>query len=119
MNRPASGLTVVFCGKLSGKPGPKSAAWRMPWQKSGADDGGENPRFFSAGPRTEHKGSRRRLRFSRPCDDGADRWSGVVCREIIIPFLARRLFPDVLCLSSGCAGRSGAVTGVVSLAARG
>lgn len=56
---------------------------------------------------------------SRPCDDGADRWSGVVCREIIIPFLARRLFPDVLCLSSGCAGRSGAVTGVVSLAARG
>ncbi|EGW4751013.1 conjugal transfer protein TraK, partial [Salmonella enterica subsp. enterica serovar 4,[5],12:i:-] len=27
--------------------------------------------------------------------------------------------PDVLCLSSGCAGRSGAVTGVVSLAARG
>lgn len=41
------------------------------------------------------------------------------CREIITPFLARRLFPDVLCLSSGCAGRSGAVTGVVSLAARG
>lgn len=53
------------------------------------------------------------------CDDGADRWSGVVCRKIITPFLARRLFPDVLCLSSGCAGRSGAVTGVVSLAARG
>ncbi|EGA7086762.1 conjugal transfer protein TraK, partial [Shigella flexneri] len=26
---------------------------------------------------------------------------------------------DVLCMSSGCAGRSGAVTGVVSLAARG
>lgn len=25
----------------------KSAAWRMPWQKSGNDDdGGENPRFF-------------------------------------------------------------------------
>lgn len=70
MNRPASGLTVVFCGKLSGKPGPKSAAWRMPWQKSGADDGGENPRFFSAGPRTEHKGSRRRLRFTRPCRHG-------------------------------------------------
>lgn len=44
---------------------------------------------------------------------------GVLCREIITPFLARRLFPDVLCLSSGCAGRSGAVTGVVSLAARG
>ncbi len=44
MNRPASGLTVVFCGKLSGKPGPKSAAWRMPWQKSGNDDtGGVNP----------------------------------------------------------------------------
>ena len=52
------------------KPGPKSAAWRMPWQKSGADDGGENPRFFSAGPRTEHKGSRRRLRFTRPCRHG-------------------------------------------------
>ena len=42
----------------------------MPWQKSGADDGGENPRFFSAGPRTEHKGSRRRLRFTRPCRHG-------------------------------------------------
>ncbi|EFN5703225.1 conjugal transfer protein TraK, partial [Escherichia coli] len=28
-------------------------------------------------------------------------------------------FPDVLCLSSGCAGRSSTVTGVVSLAARG
>lgn len=55
----------------------------------------------------------------RPCDDGADRWSGVACRKIITPFLARRFFPDVLCLSSGCAGRSGAVTGVVSLAARG
>lgn len=27
------------------------------------DDGGENPRLFPAGPRTEHKGSRRRLRF--------------------------------------------------------
>ncbi|EED0982935.1 DUF1472 domain-containing protein, partial [Escherichia coli] len=39
----------------------------MPWQKSGADDGGENPRLFPAGPRTEHKGSRRRLRFTRPC----------------------------------------------------
>lgn len=45
----------------------KSVAWRMPWQKSGADDGGENPRLFPAGPRTEHKGSRRRLRFTRPC----------------------------------------------------
>lgn len=53
------------------------------------------------------------------CDDGADRWSGVVYRKIITPFLARRFFPDVLCLSSGCAGRSGTVTGVVSLAARG
>lgn len=50
MNRPAGGLTVVFCGRWSGKPGPKSAAWRMPWQKSGADDGGENPRLFPAGP---------------------------------------------------------------------
>ena len=29
----------------------KSAAWRMPWQKSGNDDdGGENPRLFPAGP---------------------------------------------------------------------
>ena len=47
MNRPAGGLTVVFCGRWSGKPGPKSAAWRMPWQKSGADDdGGEIPAFF-------------------------------------------------------------------------
>ncbi len=59
MNRPAGGLTVVFCGKLSGKPGPKSAAWRMPWQKSGNDDvGGVNPRLFPAGPRTELKESR-------------------------------------------------------------
>ncbi len=32
MNRPAAGLTVVFCGRWSGKPGPKSAAWRMPRQ---------------------------------------------------------------------------------------
>ncbi|HAU8803258.1 TPA: DUF1472 domain-containing protein, partial [Escherichia coli] len=40
----------------------------MPWQKSGNDDtGGVNPRLFPAGPRTEHKGSRRRLRFTRPC----------------------------------------------------
>lgn len=60
-----------------------------------------------------------RMQDGRPCDDGADCWPGVLCREIITPFLARRLFPDVLCLSSGCAGRSGAVTGVVSLAARG
>ncbi|GHK90278.1 hypothetical protein ECZU17_62150 [Escherichia coli] len=27
---PAGGLTVVFCGRWSGKPGPKFAAWRMP-----------------------------------------------------------------------------------------
>ncbi|EFL6229981.1 DUF1472 domain-containing protein [Escherichia coli] len=67
MNRPAAGLTGVFCGRWSGKHEPKSAAWRMPWQKSGADDGGENPRFFPAGFRKEHKGSRRRLRFTRPC----------------------------------------------------
>ncbi|EFA7689202.1 DUF1472 domain-containing protein, partial [Escherichia coli] len=31
----------------------------MPWQKSGNDDDG--------GPRTEHKGNRRQLRFTRPC----------------------------------------------------
>ncbi|EKG0944724.1 hypothetical protein O1O44_005062, partial [Shigella dysenteriae] len=40
MNRPAGGLTVVFCGRWSGKAGLKSAAWRMPSQKSGADDAG-------------------------------------------------------------------------------
>lgn len=62
---------------------------------------------------------RSEIQDGRPCDDGADRWSGVVCRKIITPFLARGFFPDVLCLSSVCAGRSGAVTGVVSLAARG
>ncbi len=28
---------------------------------------GKNLRLFPAGPRTEHKGSRRRLRFTRPC----------------------------------------------------
>ncbi len=54
--------------EVVGKPGSKSAAWRMPWQKSGNDDtGGVNPRLFPAGSRTEHKGSRRRLRFTRPC----------------------------------------------------
>lgn len=47
------------------------------------------------------------------CDDGADRWSGVACRKIITPFLARRFFPDVLWLSSGCAGHSGVVTGMI------
>ncbi len=62
---PAGGLTVVFCGRWSGKPGPKSAAWRMPG-KIRADDGGENP-AFSCRSRTEHKGRRRRLRFTRPC----------------------------------------------------
>ncbi|EBA5159724.1 DUF1472 domain-containing protein [Salmonella enterica] len=40
----------------------------MPWQKSGNDDaGGEKSPPFPAGPRTEHKGSRCRLRFTRPC----------------------------------------------------
>ncbi len=38
MNRPAAGLTVVFCGRWSGKPGPKSAAWRMP---------GKNPEMMT------------------------------------------------------------------------
>lgn len=56
---------------------------------------------------------------SRSCDDGADRWSGVVCRKIITPFLARGFFPGILRLSSGCAGRSGAVMGVVSLTVTG
>ncbi len=57
--------------EFSWRHGMKSAAWRMPWQKSGNDDdGGENPRLFPAGPRTEHKGSRRRLRFTRPCGHG-------------------------------------------------
>ena len=57
--------------EFSWRHGMKSAAWRMPWQKSGNDDdGGENPRLFPAGPRTEHKGSRRRLRFTRPCRHG-------------------------------------------------
>ncbi len=49
----------------------------------------------------------------RSCDDGADRWSGVVCRKIITPFLARGFFPGILRLSSGCAGRSGVVTGMI------
>lgn len=50
---------------------------------------------------------------SRPCDDGADCWSGVLYREITTPFLVRGFFPDVLCLSSYCAGRSGCVTGMM------
>lgn len=49
----------------------------------------------------------------RPCDDGADCWSGVLYREITTPFLVRGFFPDVLCLSSYCAGRSGCVTGMM------
>lgn len=49
----------------------------------------------------------------RSCNDGADRWSGVVCRKIITPFLARGFFPGILRLSSGCAGRSGVVTGMI------
>ena len=33
--------------EFSWRHGMKSAAWRMPWQKSGNDDdGGENPAFF-------------------------------------------------------------------------
>ena len=37
--------------EFSWRHGMKSAAWRMPWQKSGNDDdGGENPRLFPAGP---------------------------------------------------------------------
>ncbi len=34
-------------------------------------------------------------------------------REITTPFLVRGFFPDVLCLSSYCAGRSGCVTGMM------
>lgn len=46
----------VFCGRWSGKPGTKSAAWRMPWQKSGNDDaGGEKSPPFPVGPRKEQK----------------------------------------------------------------
>lgn len=53
---PRAGLTVVFCGRWSGKPGTKSAAWRMPWQKSGNDDaGGEKSPPFPVGPRKEQK----------------------------------------------------------------
>ena len=43
----------------------------------------------------------------------------VSCAGKSLPVSGPGIFPDVLCLSSGCAGRSGAVTGVVSLAARG
>lgn len=43
----------------------------------------------------------------------------VSCAGNHYPVSGPEIFPDVLCLSSGCAGRSGAVTGVVSLAARG
>ena len=68
--------------EFSWRHGMKSAAWRMPWQKSGNDDdGGENPRLFPAGPRTEHKGSRRRLRFTRRVVCG-------LCRASILAGLA-------------------------------
>ncbi len=50
-NRPVAGLTGIFCGRLFWKPGVKSAAWRMHWQKSGNDDaGGKNLRLFQPVP---------------------------------------------------------------------
>ncbi|EFP4243747.1 TPA: hypothetical protein J9599_003883, partial [Escherichia coli] len=56
MNRPVAGLTGIFCGRWSWKPGLKSAAWRMHWRKSGNDDaGGEKSPPFPAGPRKEQK----------------------------------------------------------------
>ncbi len=74
--------------EFSWRHGMKSAAWRMPWQKSGNDDdGGENPRLFPAGPRTEHKGSRRRLRFTRPC--GAWPCGGQLCGRRVVCGLCR------------------------------
>ncbi|MXF19023.1 DUF1472 domain-containing protein, partial [Escherichia coli] len=58
-----------------------------------ADDGGENPRFFSAGPRTEHKGSRRRLRFTRPCGawpcGGSVMWTSSRVRAVPCLHLSR------------------------------
>ena len=51
MNRPVAGLTGIFCGRWSWKPGLKSVAWRMHWRKSGNDDaGGENLRLFQPVP---------------------------------------------------------------------
>ncbi|EER5660875.1 DUF1472 domain-containing protein [Escherichia coli] len=66
----------------------------MPWQKSGNDDdGGENPRLFPAGPRTEHKGSRRRLRFTRPCGawpcGGSVMWTSSRVRAVPCLHLSR------------------------------
>ena len=56
MNRPVAGLTGIFCGRWSWKPGLKSAAWRMHWRKSGNDAaGGEKSPPFPAGPRKEQK----------------------------------------------------------------
>ncbi len=56
MNRPVAGLTGIFCGRWSRKPGLKSAAWRMHWRKSGNDDaGGEKSPPFPAGPRKEQR----------------------------------------------------------------
>lgn len=68
----------------------KSAAWRMPWQKSENDDvGGVNPRLFPAGFRTEHKGRRRRLRFY-PAMRGIALWgvsyvAAVSCAGCAVP----------------------------------
>ena len=80
--------------EFSWRHGMKSAAWRMPWQKSGNDDdGGENPRLFPAGPRTEHKGSRRRLRFTRPCGawpcGGSVMWTSSRVRAVPCLHLSR------------------------------
>ncbi len=56
----------------------KSAAWRMPWQKSGNDDdGGENPRLFPAGPRTVVSGRG----SDAPCGEGSQKGDGEYRRE--------------------------------------
>ena len=91
--------------EFSWRHGMKSAAWRMPWQKSGNDDdGGENPRLFPAGPRTEHKGSRRRLRFTRPCGawpcGGSVMWTSSRVRAVPCLHKSRAI-------RRGCIGRKG------------
>lgn len=52
----------------------KSAVWRMHWRKSGADDGGENPRLFPAAPRSEAQSKALADRFNAALEASLQTW---------------------------------------------
>ncbi len=56
--------------RWSGKPGTKSAAWRMPWQKSGDDDAAGKISAFSSRSPERAKRCRRRLSLPGQCGHG-------------------------------------------------